>query len=177
MGSVAGWVLTETAAWLLVVTGTAALVLPGPGLLMMFAGLSMLARHYAWAERWLDPVRRRALQGVAHSVATWPRIALAAALAFGLIGCGVLWTWSPPAAPWWPVSQVWWLPGGVAVAVTQVTSGVRAGPDHLLLPPFPGPAGRGCPCLVPACRCRGRDSPAAPPPAAASPLSTSVRRS
>lgn len=126
MGSLAGRVLTEAVAWLLVVTGIAALVLPGPGLLMMFAGLTMLARYYPWAERWLDPVRRRALDGAALSVATWSRIVLAVALALGIIACGVLWAWSPPVPSWWPVSDVWWLPGGVAVAVTQITSGLIA---------------------------------------------------
>ncbi|EGD43719.1 (CHP02611) superfamily protein [Nocardioidaceae bacterium Broad-1] len=124
MGSDVGRVLRETVAWLLVVAGIAALVLPGPGLLMMCGGLALLARHYAWAGRWLGPVRRRALQGAAHSVATWPRIVLAAASALGIIGCGVVWTWSPAAPSWWPVSEAWWLPGGVAVAVTQFVAGM-----------------------------------------------------
>ena len=124
MGSGTGRVLRETVAWLLVAAGVAALVLPGPGLLMTCAGLTLLARHHAWAERWLAPVRRRALQGAAHSVATWPRIVLAATLALGIIGCGFLWAWSPPAPSWWPVPGIWWLPGGVAVAVTQIVAGM-----------------------------------------------------
>lgn len=117
-------VLRETATWLLVVLGIAALVLPGPGLLMMCGGLTMLARHHAWAERRLGPVRRRALQGAAHSVATWPRIVLSASLALAIIGCGILWTWSPHAPSWWLVPEVWWLPGGLAVAVTQIAAGM-----------------------------------------------------
>ncbi len=126
MGSVARRVLLETAGWLLVVTGIAALVLPGPGLLMMFGGLTVLARHYAWAERWLHPVKQRALQGAAQGVETWPRIVTATVLALGVIGSGALWMWRPPAPAWWPVHDMWWLPGGVAVALTQIASGVIA---------------------------------------------------
>jgi len=126
VGSAARRVLLETAAWLLVVTGIAGLVLPGPGLLMMFGGLTMLARHYAWAERWLEPVQQRALQGAAYGVETWPRVVTATVLALAIIGCGVLWTWSPPAPSWWPVHEIWWLPGGVPVAITQIASGVIA---------------------------------------------------
>lgn len=118
--------MLETLGWLLVVTGIAALVLPGPGLLMMFAGLAIHAQHYAWAQRWLEPVRRRALEGAAESVKTWPRILLAILLALGVIGCGVIWIWSPPPPSWWPVRAAWWLPGGAAVAVTQIASGLVA---------------------------------------------------
>lgn len=107
---------------MLVVAGIAALVLPGPGLLMLFGGLAVLSQQYDWAERWLDPVKYRALKGAAESVETWPRIVFSTALAIGLIGCGVLWIWSPPAPEWWPVAERWWLPGGFAVAITQIVS-------------------------------------------------------
>lgn len=126
MASVALRVLVEMTGWGLVITGIAALVLPGPGMLMMFAGLTLLARYHAWAQRWLDPLERRAVQGAAQAVETWPRIAFSTILALGVIACGWLWTWDPPAPSWWPVDEAWWLPGGVAVAVTQFASGVLA---------------------------------------------------
>ena len=44
----------------LVVAGLAMLVLPGPGLLVIIAGLAVLATEYAWARRALDETKRRA---------------------------------------------------------------------------------------------------------------------
>src|SRR3954468_15178065 len=91
----------ETLGWLLVVAGIAALVLPGPGLLMLFAGLLLLAREYEWARRRLEPVRLRALRGAADSVQTWPRILLSALLAIALMVLGVVWAVRPGAPEWW----------------------------------------------------------------------------
>ena len=119
--------LLETLGWILVVAGVAALVLPGPGLLMIFAGLVILSQEYEWAERRLEPVKVRALRGAAEGVETWPRIAMSSILALGLVACGVLWIWSPDAPSWWPVADHWWLAGGAATGVTQVASGLIAG--------------------------------------------------
>jgi uncharacterized protein (TIGR02611 family) len=58
-------VVLEIIGWILVVAGVAALVLPGPGLLMIFAGLVILSQEYEWAERRLEPVKVRALRGAA----------------------------------------------------------------------------------------------------------------
>jgi len=46
-------------AVVLLAAGAAMLVLPGPGWLVIAAGLAVLARDVAWAERWLVAVRRR----------------------------------------------------------------------------------------------------------------------
>jgi hypothetical protein len=119
-------VALEVAGWTLVLGGIAALVLPGPGLLMLFGGLAVLSQQYEWAERRLDPIKYRALKGAAESVETWPRIIMSLLGALVLIGCGILWIWSPPAPGWWPFSDRWWLPGGVATAVTQIASGLIA---------------------------------------------------
>lgn len=119
-------VALEVAGWALVVGGVAALVLPGPGLLMLFGGLAILSQQYEWAERRLDPIKYRALKGAAEGVATWPRIVLSVAGGLVLIACGILWIWSPPAPGWWSVSDGWWLPGGVATAITQIGSGLIA---------------------------------------------------
>lgn len=47
----------------LVVGGVAMLVLPGPGLLVIIAGLAVLAKEFVWAERALHGMKRRAAQG------------------------------------------------------------------------------------------------------------------
>lgn len=116
----------EIAGWLLVLGGVAALVLPGPGLLMLFGGLAILSQQYEWADRRLAPIKFRALKGAAESVETWPRIAMSLTGVMVLIGCGILWIWSPPAPAWWPFADGWWLPGGIATAITQIGSGLIA---------------------------------------------------
>jgi hypothetical protein len=119
-------VLLEVLGWLLLVVGIAALVLPGPGLLLMFAGLAVLSQQYEWAERWVEPVRLRALKGAAESVETWPRIVASTLFALALIGCGVAWIIQPDEPSWWPVDDSWWLPGGLWTGITQVVSGLLA---------------------------------------------------
>jgi len=47
---------------LIVLLGIAMLVLPGPGLLVIIAGLAILATEYVWAERMLAEAKRRAIQ-------------------------------------------------------------------------------------------------------------------
>jgi uncharacterized protein (TIGR02611 family) len=44
----------------LLLGGVAMLVLPGPGLLVIIAGLAVLAREFVWAERALDKAKTRA---------------------------------------------------------------------------------------------------------------------
>lgn len=44
----------------LVAVGLVMLVAPGPGLLLIVAGLAVLATEYAWARRALDTARTRA---------------------------------------------------------------------------------------------------------------------
>lgn len=126
-------VLLEVVGWLLLLAGIAALVLPGPGLLLMFAGLAVLSQQYEWAERWVEPVRLRALRAAAESVETWPRIVASTVLAVGLVACGVVWirqpampTWWPQDDRWWAPDESWWLPGEIWTGVTQIASGVLA---------------------------------------------------
>lgn len=116
----------EIVGWALVVGGIAALVLPGPGLLMLFGGLAVLSQQYEWAERRLAPVKYRALKGAAESVETVPRIVMSVTGVIVLALAGVLWIWSPPAPDWWPLSDGWWLPGGLATAITQIGSALIA---------------------------------------------------
>lgn len=116
----------EALGWLLVVAGIAALVLPGPGLLMLFAGLALLAREYDWARRRMEPVRLRAMRGAADSVQSWPRILFSTAVVLVLLALGLLWTIHPAAPTWWPLRASWWLLGGAWTGVTLEVSGLLA---------------------------------------------------
>lgn len=119
-------VVLEVVGWLLLLAGVAALVLPGPGLLMIFAGLAVLSQQYEWAERRLAPVKYRALKGAAESVGSWPRIAVSALATLLLLVAGVVWISDPDVPAWWFADERWWLPGGLATGVTQVASAAIA---------------------------------------------------
>lgn len=118
--------LLEGLGWLLVLAGIAALVLPGPGLLMLFAGLVLLSQQYEWAERRVEPVRLRALRSAADGVETWPRIVLSTLGALVIGGFGVLWLADPPAPSWWPLEATWWLLGGRWTGITLLLSAAIA---------------------------------------------------
>ncbi|MDN5895772.1 MAG: PGPGW domain-containing protein [Nocardioides sp.] len=125
-GGAAKRLVLEIIGWGLLLIGIAALVLPGPGLLCMFAGLAVLSQQYDWAERRVEPVRLRALQGAAEGVETWLRIVLSVLAALILIAFGVVWIAQPDSPSWWPLSDTWWLPGGIWTGVTQIGSGIFA---------------------------------------------------
>ena len=126
MKSAARRVTLEVVGWTLVVVGIAALVLPGPGLLMLFAGMAVLSQQYDWAAKRLDPVKYRAMRGAADGVATWPRILASTTAALVVAGLGVVWIVGPDAPGWWFLDESWWLVGGVATGITQVASAAIA---------------------------------------------------
>jgi hypothetical protein len=119
-------ILLEVVGWTLILAGIAALVLPGPGLLMLFAGLVVLSQQYEWAERRLDPVERMAKRAAAEGVETWFRVALSTLGGLAILAFGVLWIVDPDAPGWWPVRESWWLIGGPATGITLVLSGFIA---------------------------------------------------
>ena len=121
-GAAAKRIVLETVGWVLVVAGIAALILPGPGLLMIAAGLVILSQEYEWAERRVEPIKRRALRCAAEGVETNLRVTLSVVFALGLMACGVLWIVNPPEPGWWPLPDWLWLPGGPPTGVTQVAS-------------------------------------------------------
>ena len=100
--------------WTLVACGMAAMLLPGPGLLLLLAGLVVLATEYHWARRSVEPVRVQAFRAAEFSVSAWWRIALTAFGGLWLVGMGVVWGLDPripqlwifgphlPAAGWGP---------------------------------------------------------------------------
>jgi tellurite resistance protein TerC len=55
----------------LVLIGVAMLVLPGPAIVVIPAGIAVLALEFAWARRWLRIVRQR-ISGVGASDPTPP---------------------------------------------------------------------------------------------------------
>ena len=57
----------------LVLGGVAMLVLPGPGLLVIIAGLAVLATEFAWAEHLLDQAKEKATQAKDKATSTWRR--------------------------------------------------------------------------------------------------------
>ena len=111
--------------WVLVVAGLAALILPGPGLLLLLAGLVVLSQEYEWARRRVEPLRDKAFEVAAAGVETWPRILFSGLAAVGVIAVGLVW-WADPEIP-----EVWVLGpglpfGGWATGSGLVLSGLVA---------------------------------------------------
>lgn len=75
----------------LLVVGVVLLILPGPGLLLVLAGLVVLATEYPWARRCCEPVRRQATAAARASVASRLRVAWTAAVGLALIAAGAVW--------------------------------------------------------------------------------------
>ncbi|HSL59185.1 MAG TPA: PGPGW domain-containing protein [Acidimicrobiales bacterium] len=73
-----------------VLAGTAMLVLPGPGLLVIAAGLSILSIDVPFARRLLDQVRARLPQDADGSVPRWVLVMSVSGLVVG-IGLSVGW--------------------------------------------------------------------------------------
>jgi len=76
---------------LVVLVGIALLVLPGPGLLLVLAGLLILASEFPALERYVDPVRDRAMKAAEDSVSSPLRIAGSVLAGLGLIAAGIVW--------------------------------------------------------------------------------------
>jgi hypothetical protein len=86
----------------LLLAGIALLVLPGPGLLLVLGGLLVLGHGFPPARRFVDPVRRRAMDAAAESVASPLRITFSVLTALVLITAGVVWGLVPtlPLGGW-----------------------------------------------------------------------------
>lgn len=114
--------------WILVSVGVALLLVPGPGTLVLLAGVALLAQHHAWAKRLFDPLKAKSVTAAKRGVESPWRIGLSAAGALWLVGMGLLWLASPSI----PVLDLWGLqigprlPGGTAAGVGLLTSGLLA---------------------------------------------------
>jgi hypothetical protein len=99
------WALRKTGVtvlgWLLLVVGVLALVLPGPGLLMLLAGLVILSQEYPWAERRVEPIKVKAFAVAAYGVRTWPRILGSVLGALCVLAVGVVWYVDPVIPEFW----------------------------------------------------------------------------
>jgi hypothetical protein len=84
-------VLIAVAGGLLTAIGVVLLVLPGPGLLLVLAGLLVLASEFPALQRYVGPVRARAMTTAEQSVASPWRIAMTATGGALLIAAGVAW--------------------------------------------------------------------------------------
>lgn len=82
--------------------GVALLVLPGPGLLLILAGLLILASEFPSLERHIDPVRDRAMKAAEDSVSSPLRIAGSVLCGLGLIAAGF--AWGLRLFPWLPLA-------------------------------------------------------------------------
>jgi hypothetical protein len=76
---------------LVLLTGVALLVLPGPGLLLVLAGLLILAREFPAVDRYVEPVRERAIQAAEESVTSWWRLTGSILTGLALFAAGVVW--------------------------------------------------------------------------------------
>jgi uncharacterized protein (TIGR02611 family) len=71
----------------IIITGIALIPLPGPGWLIVFAGLALLATEFAWAERLLHYARDKV-----RGWTTWvTRQSLAVRALIGLLGLAFVW--------------------------------------------------------------------------------------
>jgi Na+-transporting NADH:ubiquinone oxidoreductase subunit NqrD len=84
-------VALATTGTVVLLVGAALLVLPGPGLLLVLAGLVILGRAVPAVSRFEEPVRVRAIQGMEASVASPWRIAGSVLVGLALVAAGVVW--------------------------------------------------------------------------------------
>ena len=73
---------------LLLVIGVVLLVLPGPGLLLVLAGLVILANQFPSIDKYVNPVEKRAMQAMEQSVASPLRITGSVLAGLALIAAG-----------------------------------------------------------------------------------------
>ena len=106
----------------LLISGVALLVLPGPGLLLVLAGLLVLATAFPAAQRFVRPVRERARKAAEASVSTRLRLAFSVRTGVALIATGVVW-WLVPTLPLggWPTGSSLILSGIILLALLVVS--------------------------------------------------------
>lgn len=91
IGKQAKRISITVAGALLLIVGVLLLVLPGPGLLLVLAGLLLLASEFPALERYVDPVRDRAMKAAEDSVSSPLRIAGSVLAGLALLAAGIVW--------------------------------------------------------------------------------------
>ncbi len=111
----------------LLLVGIALLVLPGPGLLLVLAGLLVLSSEFPAVARYVNPVRVRAMRAAEESVSSPLRIAASALAAAGLVAAGIVWGLTPdlPFGGWATGSGI--ILSGIVLAALLVWSHQRVG--------------------------------------------------
>jgi hypothetical protein len=74
---------------LLTLAGIALLVLPGPGFVLVAAGLAVLATQFQWAKKPLDYAKEKAVEGIEQVGKSPWRTAFAVLCALVLVGLGI----------------------------------------------------------------------------------------
>jgi hypothetical protein len=87
---VLGRVAVAVVGGALTLAGVALLVLPGPGFVLVAAGLAVLATKFAWAARPLAYAKDKAQLGIDEVAQSKRRTALALLGAVGLLAAGIL---------------------------------------------------------------------------------------
>lgn len=92
----------------LLVVGAALLILPGPGLLLVLSGLILLSRAFPRLERYVGPVRARAMKAAEDSVSSGWRIAGSILAGLALLAAGCVWGLVPglPFGGWQTGSSI-----------------------------------------------------------------------
>ena len=108
----------------LLLVGVALMALPGPGILLIVAGLAVLATEYVWARRLLVHAKDRAEQAQQAAAASPVRTAGSLVFAAGMIAVGVLMIVVDDVA--WPVldstADTFWgpVPGSVLIVTALI---------------------------------------------------------
>lgn len=129
---------SEGLGWTLILVGIVMLVMPGPGLLSMLGGVALLARHYTWADRILEPLEEKAIEAAKYGVATIPRILVSVLGICFVTTVGWIWLRSPtipefsvlgigfgpelPAAGWIGAISIW---ASVVIAIVLLVYSIR----------------------------------------------------
>lgn len=120
-------VLLAVGGAVLLVVGLVLLALPGPGTLLVVAGLMALSAAFPRLERRLAPVRRQAMRAAGGSVSSPLRVAGSALTGAVLVGAGVVWGRMPelPFGGWATGSAL--ISSGTVLLALLVYSRRRAG--------------------------------------------------
>ncbi|MET8663584.1 PGPGW domain-containing protein [Streptomyces tendae] len=123
---------------LLLLIGVALLVLPGPGLLLVLAGVVLLARAVPALDRFVAPVRVRAMRAAEESVSSRWRIAGSVLVGLFLLAAGVAWGLVPqlPYSGWATGASL--LVSGLVLFALLVWSHRRVQAARRGSPPPPG---------------------------------------
>jgi hypothetical protein len=114
----------EILGWILIPLGIILMPLPGPGTLIVAAGVALLSRRYVWAQNARGFVEKRAIDAAKYGVATVPRIILSVLGGVWLFALGIVW-WTGVNIPEFNVLNIGFgpeLPGGRAAAFGLWTS-------------------------------------------------------